>query len=237
MTNRISSSYTEGLSLGDVGYSNLIKGGYVSKDSHFGAVYSSIEWLQHGILKLIDTGSGYEVVRLLEDQDTKFLGWLYEALFGLSAFCYRKGNTDPIYGLVFPEEAYRYLTDRVSVFKKHEEELSGKTAESEFLAMSSSLNKLRLQCRDVERNFVGWVHEEEIIKECITHDFAKTNQDQEGISVINNILIQQRFLNRLSTYLYWLNRHYLNTQLSTNRREWISRMPEFNTFMEINHEP
>jgi cob(I)alamin adenosyltransferase len=213
MENRISSSYSEGRSLGDLGYSNLLLGEQVSKGSAFGAVYSSIEWLQHGILKYI---SYDEATVQVEDVDLAFLDWLYQALFGLSAFCYRKGNTRPEYGLIIPERAYSYLTERIQYFKSQEEEVLNQPAESEFIALKGTLNKLRLQARDVERNYVAWFSEEIIIKEYLTQP-----------DVFDNIMKHQRFLNRLSSYFYWLIRHAALRQDNTHTTQWISQIPNF----------
>lgn len=213
MTDRVTSFYKEGRSLGDLGYSNLLVGEQVSKGSAFGAVYSSIEWLQHGILKYLEqssTGIG------VEDNDFIFLRWLYDALFGLSAFCYRKGNTAPEYGLLIPDEAYSYLTDRIQYFKDYEEEKLNKPAESDFITLRGDLNKLRLQARDVERNYVAWFNEEVIIKEYITK-----------ADVFENIIRHQRFLNRLSSYFYWLTRFAVLSQKDAVHAEWISRIPQF----------
>ncbi len=215
MTNRITSYYNEGRSLGDLGYSNLLLGEQVSKGSAFGAVYSSIEWLQHGIQKYVYTEDNtytLDVTKQLKVEDVEFLEWLYQALFGLSAFCYRKGNTDPTYGLLIPDSAYRFITDRIKLFKAEEEKSTGKPAESEFIRLSGDLNKLRLQARDVERNYVAWFHEPVIVKEYLTQD-----------RVFDNIVRHQRFLNRLSSYFYWLTR----SASKIKPAEWISRIPQF----------
>ena len=222
MTDRITSHYKEGRSLGDLGYSNLLLGEQVSKGSAFGAVYSSIEWLQHGIYKYlyVETPSVTDYtslsLRQLEMDDIKFLEWLYQALFGLSAFCYRKGNTAPEYGLLLPEEAYSFLVGRIKYFKDKEEVYSGKAAESEFIALRGTLNKLRLQARDVERNYVAWFNEEVIIKEYRTTP-----------GVYDNIMNHQQFFNRLSSYFYWLTRHAALRQNHVQFTEWISRIPDF----------
>lgn len=219
MENRISSSYSEGRSLGDLGYSNLLLGEQVSKGSAFGAIYSSIEWLQHGILKYLYRDDGDRTtlsIIQVEDKDAQFLDWLYQALFGLSAFCYRKGNTEPEYGLLIPDEAYSFLTERIEYFKEEEEDILEQPAESEFISLRGTLNKLRLQARDVERNYVAWFNEEIIIKEYHTKP-----------GVFDNIMRHQRFLNRLSSYFYWLTRYAALRQDNLKTTQWISRIPNF----------
>lgn len=216
MTDRITSFYTEGRSLGDLGYSNLLMGGQVSKGSAFGAVYSSIEWLQHGILKYLSKDNGGLLIRQLEAKDVLILNWLYQSLFGFSAFCYRKGNTKPEFGLLVPTEAYRALIDRIEYFKECEEAHTGQLAESEFIALTGTLNKLRLQARDVERNYVAWFNEPEIIKEYRTQP-----------NVFDNLMRHQQFFNRLSSYFYWLTRHAALRDGNVKWTEWISRIPNF----------
>ena len=219
MTDRITAFYEEGRSLGDLGYSNLLLGEQVSKGSAFGAVYSSIEWLQHGILKYqMNDQGGLTLLSMqqLEECDSQFFEWLYQALFGLSAFCYRKGNTQPEYGLLIPKKAYNYLTDRVTYFKEVEKQATGKEPESDFVALRGTLNKLRLQARDVERNYVAWFNEPVIVKEYITQP-----------NVYDNIIRHQTFLNRLSSYFYWLTRHAALRAGDVKWTEWTSRIPEF----------
>ena len=213
MTKRITPYYQEGRSAGDLGYSNLLLGDVVSKGSAFGAIYSSVEWLQHGLQKYIYTDKrNYTplIMSQIEEPDAAFLEWLYESLFSLSAFCYRKGNTEEQYGLMFPDKAYDFMTNRVEFLKSNEKEHS-----SEFIEVRGTLNKLRLQTRDVERHFVAWFNEPVIIQEYRTHE-----------NVYDNILRQQRFLNRLSTYFYWLTR-YASIRSGASHRQWISRVPDF----------
>lgn len=213
MVRRISLSYEEGRSAGDLGYSNLLLGDVVSKGSAFGAIYSSVEWLQHGLQKYVYTDTGNYtplLMKQVEETDAAFLEWLYESLFSLSAFCYRKGNTEEQYGLMFPEEAYDFITKRIEYFKSLEEDKS-----LEFIQVRGTLNKLRLQTRDVERHFVAWFNEPVIVQEYRTHP-----------GVYDNILRQQKFLNRLSTYFYWLTR-FASIKSGSKHREWISRVPHF----------
>lgn len=213
MKNRISPNYQEGRNSGDLGYSNLITGDQVSKGSAFAAIYSSVEWLQHGLQKYVYTDKGsytHLMQEQIEDEDAQFLEWLYESLFALSSFCYRKGNTEEKYNLMFPDKAYVWMTQRIEYLKSHEGE-----SPTEFIALRGTLNKLRIQVRDVERHYVAWFNEPSIIKEYRT---------QPG--VYDNIIRQQRFLNRLSTYFYWLARHGTISN-GGEHREWITQVPTF----------
>ena len=210
---RIDVAYEEGGSVGDLGYSNLHKGGIVSKGGAFGDVYSSIEWLQHGINKYVynDLGNYTELVMSqIEETDASFLEWLQEALFSLSSFCYRKGNTLPEYNLMFPVEAYDFLVRRIDYFKGLEKE-----KQTEFIRTSGTLNKLRLQTRDVERHFITWFNDPVVIQEYRTVDY-----------VLGNIRSQIKFLNRLSTYFYWLTR-YVAIKEGKKHDQWCSSVPPF----------
>ena len=206
MVDRISSEYEEGISLGDLGYSNLISGSFVSKGSAFSAVYSSVEWLQNSITQFLSSKDS----DLLETPDIQFLYWLNDGLFALSSFCYRKGNTEEKYNLMFPHEALTFMLARIKHFKAREGEVSG-----EFIRLGGSINKIRIQTRDVERHFVAWRDEPEIIKESRTCD-----------NVHDNILRQQKFLNRASSYFYWLAR-YQSIKDGGTHTEWITRVPDF----------
>ena len=216
--NRITSNYREGRRVGDLGYSNLLLGEEVSKGSHFGAVYSAIEWFQHGLEEYLyeegTSGLSAQSRRDLHVVDNEFLQWLGESLFALSSFCYRKGNSDPQYGLIIPEEAIEFIVERVTRLKMEEEGIIGGVAESEFIHLRGSLNKLRLQARDVERHYAGWFHgEPSVIRETHLHP-----------EILPNILLYQKFLNRLSSYLYWLTRVALLRQ-GVSTQPWISRIP------------
>jgi cob(I)alamin adenosyltransferase len=213
---RISSSYTEGLSNGDLGFSNLLVGDTISKGSHFSSVYSSIEWLQHRLQNI-----SYNEPSFVDNfpRDAAFISWLYEALYSLSSFCYLKGITDVNYGHVPPQESIEFLKTRISELKDLEENLTGKKAESDFVTLSGSLNTIRLSVRDVERHFVGWFHNERVI----THEIAKNPEILEGI------YRYETFLNRLSSYFYWLSRVYIikNTGVQA-LKPWNAKIPPFN---------
>lgn len=223
MTKRITSRYKEGRSAGDLGYSALYVGGVVSKGSAFGAIYSSVEWLQHGIVKYLD--NYHLTLQQTEKEDRIFLDWLHQTLFALSAFCYCKGNNQGVdketnkiiqYGYTIPERALEFLEERVEIFKVNEEEFRSKPAATEFIVQKGTLNKLRIQVRDVERNYVAWFNEEEIIKESRLHPH-----------VYEDIMSYQAFLNRLSTYFYWLTRNAAVKEGRTDWTQWMSKVPEF----------
>jgi cob(I)alamin adenosyltransferase len=212
-TNRITTEYEEGASLGDLGYSNLLVGETVSKGSAFASVYSSVERLQHELDSYVYTRSGnYSPIMMnqIEVNDAEFLEWLFEALFSLSSFCYRKGYTLEEYGLMFPESAYQFMVDRIEYFKSLEEE-----SQTEFIRLGGDLNLLRILVRDVERNFSAWTNENEIVK-----------QERIKPGVKANILRQQRFLNRLSSYFYWLTRN-VEAKAGRKHTQWITRVPHF----------
>lgn len=223
---RITANYIEGKNLGDLGYSNLLHGTEVSKSSHFGEVYSTIEWFQHGLMEYLFKDGDARVLSeecrtSLSLEDINFLNWLHSTLFSLSSFCYRKGNSDPRFGLVLDEQPSTFLEKRIRELKKEEETLTGKPASSEFVRQSGTLNKLRILCRDVERAYVGWFHEEAVV----------IKEMHLNPHILEHILRYQQFLNRLSTYFYWLSRVSL-IQKDLVLEPWISRIPPF----PISHE-
>jgi cob(I)alamin adenosyltransferase len=249
MANRITGKYLEGK--GDTGYSDLSGfEGRVSKGSSLTAAYLSLDELQHSLSTFLNYHSG-----LVPEIDIKFLELLLQFSFSVNAFIYSGGEDDieaakrgkdPAWCVKqLPKpRSYKYMAERIDFFKSEELRILGQeTLATEFIIPRGYINKLRLKTRQLEREI--WAFRDQrrayfsskILDQLIRIDAL----DLEFASVIEIVSVYETvrsrigvlgsFLNRLSSYFYWLMRysHVLN---GGQFQEWISEAPEWNEKLE-----
>lgn len=215
--NRLTETYREGLSNGDIGFSLLMNKAILSKSSAACKTYGKIEALQQALDEyIIFTHEHYGPTRSFN-----FCLWLNEALHAFGAFVWYKGNSPNDTEYLFPDEAYAFMEQEIAWYK-HE---SGSITDfiHIYTPLCAATNKLRIATRELESQYIEWWESSEIVKE------LRLNPN-----LAQYFIHQSRFLNRLSSYFFWLCQfHRVKGQLSVvdsslpPQSVWSGAMPKF----------
>lgn len=234
---RITGKYIEGKSFGDNGYSSLSIIGKISKGSSTANLYGEVESLQHSLNNFIQYNP-----ELVEPEDLEFFTWFSQALFCLSSFIYTNGESEYTDKYLFDSKAYEFMEGRIQFFKEFENSKLG-SIESEFIQVYGFLNKLRLRVRSVEHAF--WALRDEYKTQFVKNlqnDLDKVELGVNGITqdsiiekynlqnyfeVMHKFQHQGSFLNRASSFYYWMCRYTFLKEGKKTHNQWVSTMPEF----------
>jgi len=198
---------------GDLGFSKLLDGETEISKGHVACtLFSQIESCQQAIGEAIfDFERLPDIKAMAHEKEIVYsLCWYYEALFGLSSFCWCRGDSQRY---LFPVEAIVYVEERSKEWQKE----LGDCAD--FLKYKNGkllrLNKVRIEVREVEGLFTQWWECAEMSRYLRQHPAL-----QAGIQY------QAGALNRLSTYFH--NATRLEAKLlGVEETPWAGAMPKF----------
>jgi len=221
-TERLTTGYREGLSNGDIGFSLLMNKAILSKSSAACKTYGKIEALQQAI----DEHVVFQSDPLAMTRSVRFCLWLNEALHAFGAFVWFKGNSPNRTEYLFPEAAYQFITQEIEWYKLRAGSISDFI--HSYRPICVSVNKLRIATRELESQFIEWWESPEITKELRLHP-----------DLADCYINQCRFLNRLSSYFFWLGQFYRATYSSNTGESsskdmiWSGTMPKFQLDEEV----
>lgn len=141
----------------------------------------------------------------VEDPKAKhFYEWLKENSFAFGSYFFMKGNTDKY---TLPETSLQQLEEEIKTMKLFIQNYI--PTGSDFLRYEKDYNlcvdELRIYVRDLEREFVGWMYDLRVVSDFYAH---LKKDPTSGLVRFNNMMHYAEFLNRLSSYFFWLNRYH-----------------------------
>ena len=213
---------------GDDGKTSLIKGERIPKSHKAIRVYGSNERFSNDLqLFIFKYGSLYgdESLNILEEEDVEILTWLVINLNNLSAFCYWKGEKSDF---CFPETFLDYLNKRIDYFQSHLDDCK------DFLTFTDEkyilLDRCRISARQVESEFTAW---REFCFGKLDYKYKKWNPLYWLQKLRNrfkndneDVILMASILNRLSGYIWNLNR-YLMLKNKVEERHWSGGVMKF----------
>lgn len=182
---------------GDLGLSNGVYNQSLSKNNIIFKLHSAIEELRVELSKLI-----LNYKDNLGEDDLRFLTWLRNNTFSIGAFIYLKGKTDR-HNL--PISALSFIKDRISTFKQD----IGNAPD--FIIYDNPIGIDLDNIRILVRNLESYI----------------TELDMSTFENKDNFILYKRFINRLSAYIFWLNRE-TNKILGYEEIYWTGSMDNFN---------
>jgi cob(I)alamin adenosyltransferase len=165
---------------GDFGYSNLLEGIYLRKDSPACRVQGSIEEVRNDIQRLLSVHDIYN------PNLNYVLNWLNQNLFSLASFCYKRGDGNKYQ---FPSQLLEYLDLKILNLKQINEDCIDFTMQSNIKFIN--MDKVRISIRKLESNYIEWWYSEAI-----------TNFLMQNPHLIKQVEKHSSILNRLSAYLF-----------------------------------
>lgn len=215
---------------GDNLKSSFINGERLLKNSPAHKIYSSISHTKNKLSSFITLFPNF-----LQDKDLYTFNWLIENIHSLGSYCFLKGNTEDH---MFPEELLTFLENRIEEFQEITHDCQDFIIQSRpaYIALDEINNYLR----DMEISFVDWyctIHGKVDIKYLNTllslgnsHEvtyldwhcvFSECIQKPQGKD-----LRLTKTLNRLSTYMFHLQRFYARIN-NVPERHWNPCVSEF----------
>lgn len=229
-TNRITTGYCEGTRQHVPGFSDIMIGERVPKSDPACGGSSASQKI------CIKATRALNSMNVEDPRAAHFLDWIKENSFAFGSYFFMKGNTDKY---TLPRSALQDLESEIAYMKREIEKLIG--VATDFLFYETEYNicidELRVYVRDLEREFVGWMYDLRVVSDFYAH--LKKNPES-GLVRFNNMMHYSEFLNRLSTYFFWLNRyHNLLFQLQNDievinkeelpvcggERQWLANKP------------
>jgi cob(I)alamin adenosyltransferase len=198
-TPRITSGYCEGSGKKKPGYSEILKGEQLPK-SDPACKLQSLGWK----VAILSARCVAEMP-IPDAEASHFLTWINSNFFSLGAYAFNKGNTDH---RVFPTNCVQQLEAEVQRMKTFITRETGRAA-TDFIRLKSSYGLLveetQLTVRETEAEFVSWMYDIRIVSDFYSH----LDKDSESAFVrYKRMRTLGDFLNRLSTYLFWMNQYH-----------------------------
>jgi hypothetical protein len=134
-----------------------------------------------------------------------FLTWINSNFFSLGAYAFNKGNTDH---RIFPSNCVEQLESEIKTMKAFMVAETNRAA-TDFIRLKSAYGLLveetQLTVRETEAEFVSWMYDIRIVSDFYSH----LDKDKESALVrYTRMRTLEDFLNRLSTYLFWMNQYH-----------------------------
>lgn len=197
--NRITTGYCEGSHKNLPGHSEILRGQQLPK-SDSACKIQSLAW-QVAIL----AERCINVMPVVDNRASYFLKWISENSFSFGAYAFNKGNTDH---RIFPESCVSDLENEIKRMKLNIKNETGRAA-TDFIRQKTEygllVEQLQVNVRELESEYVRWYYDNRIVSDFYSH----LRKDPESALVRFNRMMQLGdFLNRLSTYCFWLNQYH-----------------------------
>lgn len=196
---RITNGYCEGSHKKKLGFSEILRDEELPK-SDSACLIQTYAWKARIYAE--------RCIQLMPVDDPKakhFLEWFCKNNFAIGAYAFNKGNTNH---RVFPDTC---LDDIESEIKRMKVAIKTETNRpaTDFIRQTTEyglqVEEFQVQVRELETGFVSWMYDVRVVSDFYSH---LEKDSESGLVRFNRMVLMAKFLNRLSTWVYWLNQYH-----------------------------